>query len=72
MLHPLAALNASGSWGAIAGIVGGISAAMELARLVMAIVGQIGAPRATPPTAGWSLRLGAPSADGGLSLALAF
>lgn len=72
VLHPFAALNANGTWGIIAGVVGGISALMEIFGLIFAVTGQIGNPRVAATRTGWGVRLGAPSADGGLSLALTF
>jgi len=65
------ALNATGSWGTVAGVVGAISSGMEIAGLIMAIIGQIGsAPE--PGIGDFSFRLGAPNADGGVSAVLSF
>jgi len=65
------ALGSYGTWGPVAGIIGGISAGMELAGLINAIVGQIGSP-AEPIAGNFTLRVGAPNADGGVSGVLSF
>lgn len=73
LLHPLAAVGTSdGTWGLVAGIVGGVSVGMEIAGIIMAIVGQIGSPREPASASGFSFRLGAPNADGGVSGVLTF
>ncbi len=70
-LHPLMPLGSSGTWTPVSGIVGAASTAMEIAGLVMAIIGQIGS--APEPSVGHlSFRLGAPDADGGVSGVLSF
>lgn len=70
-LHPFMALGGVNSWGTVAGVVGAISSGMEIAGLIMAVVGQIGsAPE--PAIGDFSFRLGAPNADGGVSGVLTF
>lgn len=70
VLHPFAAINASGTWGGVAAVVGSLGAALEIGGLIMAIVGTIGHG---PPAPGQlRTRLGASGADGGLTVELDF
>lgn len=69
ILHPLAVIDSSGSWGGLAAVVGTIGAALEISGLIMAVLGAIGHP--VPAPRGWGARLGAAGADGGLTLELA-
>ena len=72
VLHPLAAIGAGGFEAFVAGLVGSVGALMEIGGVVMAVLGQLGheVPEAgTDPVA---LRIGAPGAEGGLSLEVQF